>query len=286
MTLRISAVTVTTQATVSAPVAASAPDSADTVLSESTTATPPPAASLSRSPWLADARRRIGGAKDAVENMQSLSEPTATTMDTLNDSPNIADHASDLYSTWGAVVNRMAWVVDITGKIAEVHPYAKMAWSILSFIPREIQGQIERDRNITSLLQAILDAFDIVEVANTWEGNNNEVDPRQVKVLEAMVGHCCDCGDFVQSYARNTKFHERLFDHDVNGNKANKTIEEYCAALARLKRQLMDLMAATAAVTVGQVQDKVKEVSGQIGKISSQMEQLSNEIAVVAWTQR
>ncbi|KAI0260787.1 hypothetical protein BC834DRAFT_899360 [Gloeopeniophorella convolvens] len=244
MTLRISAVTVTTQATVSAPVAASAPDSADTVLSESTTATPPPAASLSRSPWLADARQYAVSLR-----------ATATTMDTLNDSPNIADHASDLYSTWGAV----------------------MAWSILSSSQgltcvaiQEIQGQIERDRNITSLLQAILDAFDIVEVANTWEGNNNEVDLGRSRSWRRF-GHCCDCGDFVQSYARNTKFHERLFDHDVNGNKANKTIEGI--------RQLMDLMAATAAVTV-------KEVSGQIGKISSQMEQLSNEIAVVAWTQR
>ncbi|KAI0263291.1 hypothetical protein BC834DRAFT_327551 [Gloeopeniophorella convolvens] len=227
MTVRISVVIATAQATVSAPDATPGPDNVDKVLSEGTVATPPPATSLSESPSLADARRGIGSAKDAVENMQSLSNPTATVMNTLNDVPNVADQASDLYNTWKVVVDKMAWVVKITGKIAEVHPYAKMAWSILSFIPREFLGQIERDCDIASLLQAILDAFDIAEVANTWEGNNNKADPRQVKVLEAMVRYCCDCGDFIQSYARNTKFRKRLFDSVVSGNEVDKTIKDH-----------------------------------------------------------
>ncbi|KAI0259541.1 hypothetical protein BC834DRAFT_846689 [Gloeopeniophorella convolvens] len=204
MTLRVSVVITTAQAVVSAPAAASGPDNADKSLSEKTAATLPPVPSFPKSPSLTDARRRISSAEDVVGNIQPLSGPATTAVGILNDAPNIEGQASDLYSTWGAVVDKMAWVVMITGKIAEVHPYAKMAWRILSFIPREILDQIERDRNIALLLRAILDAFDIAEVANTWE--RNKADPRQIKVLEAMIGHCCDCGDFVQSYARNTKF--------------------------------------------------------------------------------
>ncbi|KAI0261972.1 hypothetical protein BC834DRAFT_829530 [Gloeopeniophorella convolvens] len=95
----------------------------------------------------------------------------------------------------------------------QIHPYAKMAWSILSFVPKAFLSQVNRDRNVQALLEAIHDAFDLLAGA---EGISVGVNPKQTDILLAMLQHVCDCGDFIQTYAKNTQFRtSRPIDHEL-----------------------------------------------------------------------
>ncbi|KAI0262282.1 hypothetical protein BC834DRAFT_1002829 [Gloeopeniophorella convolvens] len=153
---------------------------------------------------ITEAQHYIDQADTAVGNTKCAPTLIRMAPGLMGQAQGAFDQATDLYTTWKGVADKMKWVVDITEQIAEIHPYAKMAWSILSFIPKAVSNQIERDRRIMDLLQAIHDAFDIAEVASALQ--NVKSNSTQLEVLGAMLKHVCDCGDFIQSYARDKGF--------------------------------------------------------------------------------
>ncbi|KAI0265707.1 hypothetical protein BC834DRAFT_843556 [Gloeopeniophorella convolvens] len=129
--------------------------------------------------------------------------PLTAAMGHANNTLNILDRAGTMHDTWKKAVDKIRWVVDVTDKIAEVHPYAKMAWNIISLIPKALLAQVERDRNVQALLEAIHDAFDLI----SEEDLSRSMSAKQREILLAMLGHVHDCGGFIQTYAKNTGFH-------------------------------------------------------------------------------
>ena len=97
-----------------------------------------------------------------------------------------------------------------------------MAWSVLSVIPKvlplshlkemrifydsydyqTILDQVNRDKNVQTLLQDIHDVFNLGKLVDSLRAI--KFGSMQAQIFTAMLLHVCNCGDFIQSYAKNT----------------------------------------------------------------------------------
>ena len=71
-------------------------------------------------------------------------------------------------------------------------------------VTQTLLEQFERDGNIQTLLTAMRDSFDFTNREETFKAIDHV--PRQAKILTLMLQHVCNCCDFIQSYATDSKF--------------------------------------------------------------------------------
>ncbi len=65
-------------------------------------------------------------------------------------------------------------------------------------------GQYERDDNVLTLVEAMRDAFDFAYHEDTLK--SIKPDSKQAEILTLMLQDVCSCGDFIQSYAKDSQF--------------------------------------------------------------------------------
>lgn len=122
-----------------------------------------------------------------------------------------ADEAAatiDLSNTWKGALGRIKWVMDTVSPVAELHPYAKMAYGLFFAIPKTLLEQFQRDDNIRTLLVAMHDAFDFTSQEDTFKAIKRE--SKQTQILTLMLQHVCNCCDSIQSYAKDSQFWKRM----------------------------------------------------------------------------
>ncbi|KAI0262455.1 hypothetical protein BC834DRAFT_389057 [Gloeopeniophorella convolvens] len=186
---------------------------------------------------------KITGPAALVASTASLAEQTSDAL----------GQAENIYDTWSVVLTRMKWIVDCTDKIAEIHPYAKIVWSVLSSIPKTIFDQVERDENVKALVLAMHDALDLARDASAFESNIQ--DSAQRKIVMDMVIHARICGEFIQTYAKDTQFSTRLWKNTGRGVDAR--VESYCSKLVALRDGFLRHAMVTIEKTIFQVLDEV-----------------------------
>ena len=64
--------------------------------------------------------------------------------------------------------------------------------------------QFQRDDNIRTLLVAMHDAFDFTSQEHTFKAIGYK--SKQAQILMLMLQHVCNCCDFIQSYAKDSRF--------------------------------------------------------------------------------
>ncbi len=64
--------------------------------------------------------------------------------------------------------------------------------------------QYGRDENVLTLLEAMHDAFDFAHHEDTLK--SIMPDSKQAEILTLMLLDVCSCGDFIQSYAKDSQF--------------------------------------------------------------------------------
>ncbi|KAI0258790.1 hypothetical protein BC834DRAFT_1036208, partial [Gloeopeniophorella convolvens] len=192
----------------------------------SPSSTPSVAEATPRSPSIAEMLNRVGlpGVDEATGKLAAPSAPVADMSNYAEQASGALDQAGGIYNTWGVVLTRMKWVVDCTEKIADIHPYAKIAWSVLSLIPKTILAQVERDENVNALVLAMHDALDFARDASAFESNIQNSAQRDI--LMAMLSHACDCGEFIQTYGKDTQFWRRLWNS--TGHGVDSRVQNYC----------------------------------------------------------
>ncbi|KAI0258842.1 hypothetical protein BC834DRAFT_672578 [Gloeopeniophorella convolvens] len=146
----------------------------------------------------------LSAAGEAISIVKTAHGPVLRLMEAADDAPDEVQKIVEFYETWELVLKNVKWVVDAVDKIAEVHPWAKMAWSVLSIIPKAFLAQVERDEGVKSLLVAIRDAFDLAESVDSVQ--LGKLETKQTAILKEMLHHVCDCGDFIRAYAGNERF--------------------------------------------------------------------------------
>jgi hypothetical protein len=101
-----------------------------------------------------------------------------------------------------------------------LHPYASLAWSLLSKIPevrllalsgdvefpirfQTLIQQVQRDDSIRTLFETIRDAFEFTRDANCLRNINPE--SRQSRILEEMLQCVSEIGKFIELYAKHVQ---------------------------------------------------------------------------------
>ncbi|KAH9010296.1 hypothetical protein EDB85DRAFT_1297116 [Lactarius pseudohatsudake] len=173
----------------------------------------------------------------------------------------------DRRDKWNGAVSRIKRVMDIVSPIAELHPFAKMAYGLVSAIPGTLLEQYERDDNVLTLLDAMHDAFDFTQHEDTLE--SIKPDSRQAEILTTMLRDVCSCSDFIRSYAKDEQFWKRTLKN--TGGGVAKDIEDLSAALVEHRRVFLDQAIITTEITAFRILDGVGILSAKVDGISTQL---------------
>jgi hypothetical protein len=73
-----------------------------------------------------------------------------------------------------------------------------------SYVYQSILDQVNRDQNVKTLLEDIHDVFNLGKLVDSLGAVKSG--STQAQILTAMLQLVCNCGDFIQSYAKNTQF--------------------------------------------------------------------------------
>ena len=151
--------------------------------------------------------------------------------------------------------------------------------------------QVQRDERIQALLDAIHDAFDFAQEAAPLK----DIIPQSKRgnILILMLRHVCYCSDFIQSYAKDSKFRtwpsvllamiNVLFSgkrslKNITG-EVDKQIEALCNTLVELRKAFLDRVAVTTEIAVVQIRDNVGTFSAKIDLISDHLDAVTIQLS-------
>ena len=151
--------------------------------------------------------------------------------------------------------------------------------------------QVERDERIQDLLDSIGDAFDFAQEAAPLK--NLTPQSKQGNILVLMLRHVCSCSDFIQSYAKDTKFRTspsvllatinvlfagtRLLKNITGG--VDKQIEALRNTFVGLKKAFLDSATVTTEITVVRILDDVGTLSTSINLISDHLDAVTTQLS-------
>ncbi|EIN12156.1 WD40 repeat-like protein [Punctularia strigosozonata HHB-11173 SS5] len=174
---------------------------------------------------MATAQQAIEGAKEDFSAMRSIG---------------LAEGGAASAKNWGPLFSRVKLFTELVDSIAEVHPYAKIAWSILSTVQKTVISQVEIDQSVRDLLDTIEAVYEFMDQAQPVSC----VIPA-AKLLTALAQQTTECGYFIRDYAKNKNFVRRTASNALKSlvhpaEAAPKLVRDYQDKFAELKEQLLD----------------------------------------------
>ncbi|KIJ25445.1 hypothetical protein M422DRAFT_273589 [Sphaerobolus stellatus SS14] len=174
-----------------------------------------------------DAQRRVAalglGDSPIVETVSSsidiISKGGNSTLATIN--------------TWEPVWTKFNSLVALAEKISEIHPYAKIALSVLLSAYHVWKAQSDRDSNMFMLLQTIHGFCDFVH-----EAAPTEIVPSQRKILQKIMEQIIDCSQFISGYCKNHSFALKAVKHIFSS--VDDAVKKYAASFAKLQDAFTD----------------------------------------------
>ena len=139
------------------------------------------------------------------------------------------------------------------------------------------------------------DAFDFANQEDTFKTIDRV--PRQAQVVTLMLQHVCNCCDFIQSYAKDSKFStyslpspaanimmwflgKRILKN--TGSHVDKKIEDFRSTLLDFHKTFLDEAAITTEITALQILDDVGIISANVGGILSQLDGMTTQLKWVS----
>ncbi|KZT54193.1 WD40 repeat-like protein [Calocera cornea HHB12733] len=130
-------------------------------------------------------------------------------------------------SSWEPLLDRLEAFTKMMDAITEVHPYAKMAWSVLSAAYKR-----DRDTKIQKLVQKMQDVYEFLCDAQDLQNEKS-----REGVLSRLAMQTVECGHFISTYARNPSFLRRVLQQSASSMTAkigeysgsfDDLLEEFC----------------------------------------------------------
>ncbi|ETW77154.1 hypothetical protein HETIRDRAFT_446239 [Heterobasidion irregulare TC 32-1] len=185
-------------------------------------------------------------AEDVLFNMQSPTKPIALA---IRASAAALEPGKEFVDNSTPLLNKVKIFYDLMDGIAEVHPYAKMAWSIIS-----IPQKMDRDDRMHSLFATMNSFYNIVSDLE------NEPEMRHtLQDLLQLAKQTTECLYFIRDYAKTKSFRE----HDLTSNTillanalltvkrtgqqlfatTDDKIDAYCTVFVKFKEELYSRVA-------------------------------------------
>ena len=116
---------------------------------------------------------------------------------------------------------------------------------------------------------------------------------KQGKILMVMLRHVCCCSDFIQSYAKDTKFRTSpsvllaIINVLFAGNRllknitgeVDKQIAALCNTLVELRTAFLDRVTVATEITVVQILDNVGTLLANIDLISEHLDAVTTQLS-------
>ncbi|KIM86175.1 hypothetical protein PILCRDRAFT_5220 [Piloderma croceum F 1598] len=157
-----------------------------------------------------------------LSNVKGMSVVENAT-DTVNTSITI-EH-SDGFALVCGYVEQLMKIGDVVSK---VHPWASLAWSILSVIPKTLIAQVRRDEKVQSLWETAADMLAFLKDAKPI------IDKILMPIVSDMMKQIYHCAIFVREYGGGG-FFERTAKDMLNSS--DNVIAQYAGAFQQLKER-------------------------------------------------
>ncbi|KAF7335373.1 WD40 repeat-like protein [Mycena venus] len=140
----------------------------------------------------------------------------------------VAGHINPIGSALYAVTSKLEILVKIGDQISMIHPYANIAWKVLTSVYKAVKHQNETDEKLLDLTRIMVDTYSFVGTVDFLD---------KIKSVEetalAIVKQTVECSFFIQKYMAHG-FSTRT----VQGswNNAEQNIDKLACALRELKQ--------------------------------------------------
>ncbi|KZP27158.1 hypothetical protein FIBSPDRAFT_948802 [Athelia psychrophila] len=152
------------------------------------------------------------------------------------------------------VLDKLSRFIGIADELAKIHPYAKVAWDILSAVHKIIVAQVAIDQSVADLLKTIQDVYGFVDAIKG--------EPSKIKLLEDIIerilNQTAECGRFIQEYLGHG-FSGRLL-RETMGTSTAVTVAGMAQSLITLRAQFDTGLSVQIAIVCFRIQTDVNTI--------------------------
>ncbi|KAG2361228.1 hypothetical protein BDR07DRAFT_76617 [Suillus spraguei] len=178
----------------------------------------------------ADPQLALQTARDAVESMNLLSGRVTSGVSAAQNAPADLEDACNLEETY---LKPLKIFDSVIGKLADVHPYAKVVLGLLSSASKIVLAQSDRDQGILQLLQKLGQVYEFMMQEKTLRGI-----PSMQGIVGRIVQQTLECSQFIKDYSSTKNFWQRLGKNVIS--EAENTTQQYISVLDALMQSFRD----------------------------------------------
>ncbi|KAG1789927.1 uncharacterized protein HD556DRAFT_750281 [Suillus plorans] len=174
---------------------------------------------------------------DGTQNMRSLGKHATSMTSAVENAPADLTAADNFEMKY---LQRLKIIDGALKKIADVHPYTKMALGMLSAASKIIIAQAQRDKSILRLLKKLAEVYRFMAQDDSLGKIESMRD-----IVAKVVHQTLECARFIRDYSETKSFWERLTKSAIS-----KMIKQYSDTLDGLMQQFRDQVDRDVAVFV------------------------------------
>jgi hypothetical protein len=159
---------------------------------------------------------------------------------------------NNITQTWDPLLAKLQIYSNLASTIAEIHPYAKAAYSVVSAAYQVVIKQLERDESIKCLVLAMDDIYSFVHEAHPLE----TIESHRI-IMTQLSQQTIECGYFISEYCADT-FATRAIKYAVAPIDA--AITEYGRKFSELKSSLLAHSIITTEIKVLRILETVERL--------------------------
>ncbi|KAF7363064.1 WD40 repeat-like protein [Mycena venus] len=174
---------------------------------------------------------------------------------------------SSLEGLLKSLTSRLDVVVKIGGVIAKIHPFAELAYNVLTSVYDVVKKQQNTDQSIVQLVNTMVDVYLFTKDVNSLP------DIERIEgVVSLIVQETARCALFIREYMAHG-FAARLVGQIISQD--TQTIQDFMAAFHKHKQSLDWALGVHIAFTINNARD-IAQCSLEVAKDTQQLEILKN----------
>ncbi|KZT54194.1 WD40 repeat-like protein [Calocera cornea HHB12733] len=126
-----------------------------------------------------------------------------------------SDVVKGIESSWEPLLDKLDAFTKMMDAVVEVHPYAKMAWTVISAAYKLVRGQQDRDARVEQLVEKMQNVYDFL-----CDAHDLQSDKSREGVLSRLSMQTVECGHSISTYARNATFFRRILEQSASNMNA------------------------------------------------------------------
>ncbi|KAG9313821.1 hypothetical protein JVU11DRAFT_4586 [Chiua virens] len=201
----------------------------------------------------ADQLQAVTWAAEAVASLTGTPAVVSPFSSGVDTTTKVVAEVQTLENTWGVLLDRVKVFNDIASKIVQIHPYASLAWSVISVANQVLVNQKYRDDRIIRLAGTMSDVFTFVHDAEPLKKIESHI-----KTMALLIQQVTECGYFIAEYAKQERFWVRMAKYTISDVDAKLTAYE--SKFQELKTTLLEGVALETGLTVIRMMNDMEHV--------------------------